>query len=149
NGTMQWQSEISKRDLQRALAADGIVLPGALRSLSVAERTPSGRVELLSVTGAGTITVSGASFRTAVGRHIGWDRLKSNWYDVSVAGDNIWFQGRGSGHGVGLCQIGAEQMGVEGKSYREILAYYYPGTKLGTGAQSIAWQKLAGDRIDV
>jgi stage II sporulation protein D len=149
NGTMQWHSEISKRELQRALAADGVSVPGTLRTVSVAQRTPSGRVEMLRIAGTSAISVPGPEFRSAVGRHIGWDRLKSNWYEVSVNGDQIDFRGRGSGHGVGLCQIGAEQMGEEGKSYREILAYYYPGTKLGTGAQSIAWQKLMGERIEL
>ncbi len=149
DGVMKWSSQISKRDLQRALAADGIVVPGTLRSISVAQRTPSGRVEVLRVTGSSTITVPGLSFRSAVGRHIGWERLKSNWYEVSVSGDRIVFNGRGSGHGVGLCQIGAEVMGEEGKTYQEILAYYYPGTKLGTSAQGIAWQKLTGENLEL
>jgi stage II sporulation protein D len=149
NGILQWQSEISKRDLQRALAADGTVVPGTLHSVSVAQRTPSGRVETLRITGASAITVPGPSFRSAIGRHIGWERLKSNWYEVSVSGDRVVFHGRGSGHGVGLCQVGAEEMGEEGKSYREILAYYYPRTKLGTSAQAIAWKQLTGEHIEM
>ncbi len=84
-----------------------------------------------------------------MGRHIGWERLKSNWYEVSVTGDSIVFRGRGSGHGVGLCQAGAEVMGSEGKSYREILAYYYPGTKLGIAAQGANWQPLANADIEL
>jgi stage II sporulation protein D len=84
-----------------------------------------------------------------VGRHIGWDRLKSNWYSLSVTGEGVSFTGRGLGHGVGLCQIGAEVMGEEGKSYREILAYYYPGTKLGATAQAITWQKLTGENVEL
>ena len=149
NGVMQWQSEITKRELQRALAADGFTVPGTLRSVSVVQRTPSGRVEMLRIVGSSAITVPGVQFRTAVGRHIGWASLKSNWYDVSMSSDRIVFHGRGSGHGVGLCQIGAEVMGEEGKTYQEILAYYYPGTKLGKSAQGIAWQKLTGENIEL
>ena len=149
NGGTQWRSEVTKRELQRALAGDGIVIPGTLRSVTIVQRTPSGRVELLRVAGASAITVPGVAFRSAVGRHIGWDRLKSNWYDARVAGDNVSFTGRGLGHGVGLCQIGAEVMGEEGKSYSEILAYYYPGTKLGTAAQGITWQKLTGEKVEL
>ena len=149
NGVLQWQSEVSRRDLQRALAADGITVPGTLRAVAVVQRTASGRVETLRVTGSSAITIPGVQFRTAVGRHIGWERLKSNWYDVSVIGDRIVFHGRGSGHGVGLCQIGAEVMGEEGKTYQEILAYYYPGTKLGKSAQGIAWQKLTGENVEL
>ncbi len=149
NGGSQWRSEISKRDLQRALAADGIVIPGTLRSVTVLHRTPSGRVEFLRVTGSGSVTVSALNFRAAIGHNIGWDRLKSNLYDVSDDGTRIQFHGRGSGHGVGLCQIGAEVMGEEGHSYREILAFYYPGTKLGVSAQGSPWQQLANEDVEL
>ena len=149
DGGAQWNSEISKRELQAALAADGINIPGKLRSLAVLHRTESGRVEFLRITGNGNVTVSALLFRSAVGRHIGWERLKSNWYDVSVRGDQVVFHGRGRGHGVGLCQIGAEVMGQEGHSYREILAFYYPGTRLGVSAQGIAWQQLANEDIEL
>ena len=147
NGSTQWRSEVAKRELQRALAADGIVVPGTLRAVSVLHRTPSGRVEFLRVTGSAAITVPALTFRSAVGRHIGWDRMKSNWYDVSDAGDRVTFHGRGSGHGVGLCQVGAEVMGEEGHSYREILSFYYPGTRLGVSAQGIPWQQLANEDV--
>src|SRR5271166_116640 len=149
NGGSQWRSEVSKRDLQRALAAEGIVVPGMLHSVSVLHRTPSGRVEFLRITGSGSVTVSGLNFRTAIGRNIGWDRLKSNLYDVSDEGNVVAFHGRGSGHGVGLCQVGAEIMGEEGHSYREILAFYYPGTKLGVNAQGFPWQRVANEDVEL
>ncbi len=148
-GANQWRSEVSKRDLQRALAAEGVIVPGQLRSVAVLHRTTSGRVEFLTVAGGQNITVPGLTFRLAVGRNIGWDRLKSNWYEVHVEGDRIAFHGRGSGHGVGLCQTGAEVMGEEGRSYREILAFYYPGTRLGVGAQGTAWQRLASEDVEL
>ena len=149
NGGSQWSSEVSMHDLQTALTADGINIPGKIRSVSVLNRTASGRVEFLRITGSGSVTVSGLLFRSAIGRHIGWDRLKSNWYDISDHGDRVVFHGRGSGHGVGLCQVGAEIMGEEGHSYREILAFYYPGTHLGVAAQGIQWQQLANDDIEL
>ncbi len=145
----EWRSEVFKHELQRALADDGIDVPGRLKSVSVLHRTTSGRVEFLRVAGSTSVTVSGIAFRSAVGRHIGWDRLKSNLYDVSDRGDHIIFHGRGLGHGVGLCQIGAEVMGEEGHSYRQILSFYYPGTRLGVAAQGLAWQQLANDDIEL
>jgi stage II sporulation protein D len=146
-GANQWHSEVTKRDLQRALTAEGVNVPGQLRSVAVLHRTASGRVEFLTVTGSHGITVPGLTFRQAVGRNIGWDRLKSNWYEVRVEGERIAFQGRGSGHGVGMCQTGAEVMGEEGHSYREILSFYYPGTKLGVGAQGTQWQQLSSEDV--
>ena len=147
NGASQWRSEVSKRELQHALAAEGVSVPGQLRTLTVLERTASGRVEFLTLTGSHSITVPGLTFRAAIGHNIGWDRLKSNWYDVRVEGDKVVFHGRGSGHGVGLCQVGAEVMGEEGRSYREILSFYYPGTRLGVSAQGIAWQQLSSEDV--
>jgi stage II sporulation protein D len=149
NGGTQWRSDIPKAELQRALAVDGISVPGELRSVSVLQRTASGRVEFLRVAGRSPITVSGLAFRSAVGRHIGWDRLKSSLYDVSEHGDGITFHGRGFGHGVGLCQVGAEVMGEEGRSYRQILNFYYPGTRLGLAAQGFAWQQMSNDDIEL
>ncbi len=146
-GSNQWRTEVSKQELQRALAAEGVIVPGRLSGVSVAQRTASGRVEFLTVTGSHSLTVPGLTFRTAVGRNIGWDRLKSNWYDVRVEGSGVVFHGRGSGHGVGLCQVGAEVMGEEGHSYREILSFYYPGTRLGASAQGTQWQQLTSEDV--
>jgi stage II sporulation protein D len=149
SGASQWRSEVNKRELQRALAAEGVNVSGQLRAVAVLHRTASGRVEFLTVTGSLSITVSALTFRLAVGRNIGWDRLKSNWYEVRVEGDRIAFHGRGSGHGVGLCQVGAEVMGEEGRSYREILSFYYPGTKLGVSAQGAQWQQLGSEDVEL
>ena len=42
----------------------------------------------------------------------------------------VVFAGKGWGHGVGLCQVGAYGMAVRGSEYREILGHYYRGTQL-------------------
>ncbi len=49
----------------------------------------------------------------------------------------ITFDGHGYGHGKGLSQYGAEHAASLGKSYREIVGYYYPHTKWGTATGSI------------
>ena len=49
---------------------------------------------------------------------------------VEVDGDEIRFTGRGWGHGVGMCQMGATGMAKEGASAGDILAHYYPGAAL-------------------
>ena len=38
--------------------------------------------------------------------------------------------GKGWGHGVGLCQIGAAVMGEQGKTYDEILLFYYRNAEI-------------------
>jgi stage II sporulation protein D len=40
------------------------------------------------------------------------------------------FEGRGYGHGVGMCQWSCLQMAKEGMTYKQILTYFYPGTTI-------------------
>ena len=68
---------------------------------------------------------------------------------MSDAGDRFAFEGRGSGNGVGLCQAGADRMGKDGRSYRQILEFYYPGTALGVSAQGFHWQSLGGAHVTI
>ncbi len=50
--------------------------------------------------------------------------------EVSAGGGGWFFGGQGYGHGVGMCQFGANGMARAGKGYREILARYYPGAAI-------------------
>jgi len=56
-------------------------------------------------------------------------RIKSGFVEVRVVGGSVTFSGRGHGHGVGLCQYGAEAMSRAGGSWKQILARYYPGAE--------------------
>jgi hypothetical protein len=49
---------------------------------------------------------------------------------VHKTGDQFEFEGRGWGHGVGLCQVGAKRLAELGYNYRQILHYYYPESDL-------------------
>jgi stage II sporulation protein D len=57
-------------------------------------------------------------------------RLRSTLFEIVDLGDEYLFAGRGFGHGVGLCQIGAITMAAKGTSYLNILRYYFPGADL-------------------
>jgi stage II sporulation protein D len=52
-------------------------------------------------------------------------QLRSDYFGVSLAGDQIILDGRGYGHGVGLSQEGAMEMARKGYHYTAILNYYY------------------------
>lgn len=49
---------------------------------------------------------------------------------LKVNGKFRFYAGRGYGHGVGMCQCGAQAMARNGKSSEEILSYYYPGSRI-------------------
>jgi stage II sporulation protein D len=57
-------------------------------------------------------------------------QLKSTRFNLEIKGRLAVFKGKGSGHGVGLCQWGAKRMGEQGFSREQILTHYYPGFKL-------------------
>jgi len=58
---------------------------------------------------------------------VGPVELKSTNFEIfSLNGDSVVFRGRGYGHGVGMCQWGAKEMGSEGFNARKILSHYYP-----------------------
>ena len=118
--------------------------------MEIVSRSESGRAQRLRLKG-GTppdILVSASSFRFAVNRALGWNKIRSDLYDLRNDGDHILFSGRGSGHGVGLCQAGAEAMARQGKDYRQILEFYFPGTHLSkTSADD--WQKRTSERLEL
>jgi stage II sporulation protein D len=147
-----WRSEVSRRDLAAALQSSGLRVPSRWEQIRVLRRTSSGRAETLLLAdagGANGVELSASSLRFAVGRAMGWAVIKSNLYEVVASGDHFVFTGRGTGHGVGLCQLGAAEMAREGKSYREILAFYYPRAVIGVAASGIVWKKSASSRLDV
>ena len=82
----------------------------------------SGR--LLSVT-AGGVSLSGTEMRSVFG-------LRSAAFTMEFTGDAVVFTCRGSGHGVGMSQYGANVYAKEGWDYREILLHYYEGAELKT-----------------
>jgi stage II sporulation protein D len=149
-GVLKWESAIRVEDLDRALRAAGLTVPAAWKMIEVVSRSESGRAQRLKLTGGtgGEARVSASTFRFAVDRELGWQKIRSDLYDVRNTGEQIVFVGRGSGHGVGLCQAGAEEMARQGKSYAEILNFYYPGTQFGT-AEKINWQKRSSERVEI
>lgn len=150
HGRSEWSTAIERGDLTVALRAAGVIGAGdTVRTLQILERTPSGRVARIEIGAAASRVITGEQFRTAVGRVLGSGGLRSNAFDVRDAGGRFVFHGYGAGHGAGLCQAGAEEMGAEGKSYREILAFYFPGTAIGLTAQGLAWVRLGGERVDL
>jgi stage II sporulation protein D len=58
--------------------------------------------------------------------------VPSNAFDASREGNLLVLHGRGAGHGIGLCQLGAAQRAAAGATFVEILAAYYPNTTLSS-----------------
>lgn len=89
--------------------------------LKILETTQSGRVKTMRL---GSITLSGRQMR-------GLLSLDSSLFTFEISGGGIVFHTRGYGHGVGMSQTGANVMALGGRSYREILLYYYTDVEIG------------------
>lgn len=73
-----------------------------------------------------SIKLMGEDFRIRIGRHLGWNKIKSLIFTIKSDKNAIYFRGRGLGHGIGFCQYGAAKMGSIGKDYLSILKHYFP-----------------------
>jgi len=124
--TASWEVTLSLAKIEATLKAGGTAITG-LRNLAPGPRNESGRLTTIQlITARATQEIPATTFRKALGYTV----IRSTNFNLSVMGDLVRFSGRGYGHGVGLCQWGAKSKAEAGFSYREILAYYYPGTAI-------------------
>jgi stage II sporulation protein D len=122
----RWEYRMSEAEGRRVAKTLGVP-PGNDLRIAVAGRTPTGRANRVRISsGAVSRELQAAEFRKAAG----YAKVRSLKMEiVPVAGE--WrFTGEGWGHGVGLCQFGANGMARRGAGFREILARYYPGTEM-------------------
>jgi stage II sporulation protein D len=122
-----WQVHKTRQELDTAFASLNI---GELRDFRVVERGPSERPVSTEVSGSrGTRAVRALRVRTLLGLR---DSLFHFDVERNAQGELIGmtFYGRGWGHGVGMCQVGAYGMALDGATYEEILKKYYKGIEL-------------------
>lgn len=91
----------------------------------VLDKTESGRVDTVRI---GNTVFAGQQLREKLG-------LRSNIFSIRKSETGLEFITTGYGHGVGLCQYGANGMAKEGKSYQDILTYYYQGVSIEKAAK--------------
>lgn len=128
----KWGPErLSKAELTKRVVAryPSLARLGTINALRPKATTVDGRITHIELIGdngqAGTLV--GEDFRLSVGGRT----LKSTNFNVSADGSNFIFSnGRGFGHGMGLCQWGMETKARRGWDYRRILATYYPDSSI-------------------
>ncbi len=121
-----WTYDISKSQLEHLLNQYHQNCQ-KLQSVHILSHDNSRRVQKLQIrAGSGTFEMQGAAFRMMVGP----DKIRSTHFEMSDRKASLHFEGRGWGHGVGLCQEGAKGMAEQGFSAERIIHYYYPGTTL-------------------
>lgn len=120
-----WEVQYSREKLQHMINKS--IPAGELLDIEIAERGTSGRVIKLIVKGSGgEFVLRGLHVRDVL-------ELKETFFSMDKQYDSngllkaIIFTGKGWGHGVGLCQVGAYGMALRGSNYMEILKWYYRG----------------------
>ena len=125
-----WRWAVSAARLEAKLRRAGIRV-GAIRKIQAAQKSPSGRVRTFLIVGSRRkATLAGNRFRLAVGP----EALRSTLItSISTSRTGFRFEGRGWGHGIGLCQYGARGRANAGIRYDDIVKAYYPDTYLVQG----------------
>jgi len=125
-----WDVTLSRPDVAeklRSLAGN----IGVFRDMKPSRIGNSGRVVQLQVIGSrSSVVLNGYRVRGALGlQDTLYTLTRRQNPDGTIA--EFTFHGRGFGHGIGLCQVGAAGMAKAGKSYEEILKTYYQGIEIG------------------
>jgi stage II sporulation protein D len=118
-----WSARVKRSDAGKALG-----LGGPVTALIDATFHPSGRLDQIVAEGGGSSKRVGPNqFRDLFG-----PAGRSTWFTrIDVAGEHIVVEGRGFGHGAGMCQVGASRLAAAGRTCGAILARYYPGASVG------------------
>ncbi len=101
---------------------------GQITDLIPLERGKSGRIWKLKIVGRKKTLIIGKELE--IRRALSETHLYSSAFDVEKTATGFRLHGKGWGHGVGLCQIGAAVMGQQGYNYEQILLHYYRGAEI-------------------
>lgn len=130
---VSWDAAAFEQSILKHLAEELPAARGAteVRAMKVLNRTPSKRVDLLEIrTDVGDFCIKGDRARWVLRRPDGNPLRSSLFGKLRREGDRMVLEGAGYGHGVGLCQFGAIEMGRRGRSAAQILKHYYYGIQL-------------------
>jgi SpoIID/LytB domain protein len=127
----RWEQTISRSRLAQNAGVTN------LHTMTVLSRGVSGRILKLKLIGSNQVTLQGEyKIRQAFGSlpsSLFYIRNGSKSSDASYAlPETVTIKGKGFGHGVGLCQVGALQKVRAGWNWQDILSFYYPGTELSS-----------------
>jgi stage II sporulation protein D len=128
-----WRYEATFDTVRQALNADPRTRVGPrLDDIEVLDRDSAGRAERIRLQASQQRIVRGDALRDVLAHALGARTIRSTWFDVRREHGAYVFEGRGFGHGVGLCQAGALARIAAGENTSAVLSHYYPGTRLIT-----------------
>lgn len=123
-----WQVHYTKDELSTIVKERSGIDFGEVTNLVPVRRGPSYRIVELDLVGTKRTMRIGKELE--IRRILSRSHLYSSAFDVEKTADGFTLHGRGWGHGVGLCQIGAAVMAEKGYDYKQIVQHYFPGAQL-------------------
>jgi len=129
----RWSEEVPRKHLADAVAylcqGTGIQL-GKIDTVVAVDAAESGHVPYLRIDHSlGSFEVDSKRLRTTL-RSRGRHKLRSTNFVVQPSASGFLFSGRGWGHGIGMCQVGAQGYARRGANDVWILQHYYPGVEI-------------------
>lgn len=124
----RWKVEVSKSEISKNIKEKFGRDIGKIKNLEPLHRGPSGRIDLIKIIGSKGDLKLGKELW--IRRLLSPSHLYSSAFEIKDMGSSFQLSGKGWGHGVGLCQIGAANMAFNGYSYKDILSFYYPESKI-------------------
>lgn len=128
NDFYRWTVSLSYAETQKLITRKSGIDFGKIIDLVPVERSEAGHIILLKIVGEKRTVTVGKELE--IRKWLSESHLYSSAFDVERTADGFVLHGKGWGHGVGLCQIGAAVMGDKGICSKDILLFYYPGTSL-------------------
>lgn len=122
----RWQTDIAKSNIEKNLVKYNVKSDNHLvvKPIGLGKGGHATKIKIGATSGNKTINAN--TFRLLIGPN----KLYSTAFSAKNSNESINFTGRGWGHGVGLCQYGAQGMGASGSKWYEILRHYYPENDL-------------------
>ena len=127
-GRNRWSLSMKRKELTSKLKQAFYIPHGAELRAILPRISPETRAHIVDFMFSGNIIRRVGANRLR--KILGYRKLKSTNFRVTYGFEKIRFQGIGFGHGVGLCQWGAQRWARHGRSYNEILAHYYPESRM-------------------
>lgn len=124
----RWEVHYTKEELSALVARKSGIDSGRILDLVPVERGASDRLIMLKIIGEKRTLTVGKELE--IRKWLSESHLYSSAFEVEKTADGFTLHGKGWGHGVGLCQIGAAVMGDQGIPFDEILSFYYPQAEL-------------------
>jgi stage II sporulation protein D len=122
----KWDRRVSLSEIQERLNKGGLEI-GRIKSIEVSGYDESGRTINLKIYHAkGETVISSYRFRILIGPTL----IRSTNFILDVDSEEAYFDGKGWGHGVGMCQWGALFLSLKRHKTEEILKFYYPQSEI-------------------